>query len=133
MPPPALPSSDDLILTFATRDGRPVLVRKIVTAAVSAAKDAPAGAGPAGGTDRNAHTADFATVRWNGRTFALSPTQRAIINVLWQAHADGVPFVAEATLLTEVESAGKRVDELFRRLDGWRHIIDRGSKHGGPP
>lgn len=129
----AIPDPDDLILRFERRDGRPVRVRSIATDAVTAGLDEQQTARTAPPTQpRNARTPDFATVRWNGREYTLTPKQRAVVAVLWRAREDGVPFVSGDLLLEEADSVGSRLTDLFRRSDAWGTLVCRGVLYGGP-
>jgi hypothetical protein len=60
------------------------------------------------------HSSDFATVTWRGMTFRFTPTQRAVVRLLYEALVNGTPGVGEQTILEEIGSRGKRVRDLFR-------------------
>jgi hypothetical protein len=126
------PSPDDLILRFERRDGRPVRVRSIATDAVAASSDAdPARVELSPDQRPNAHSPDFATVRWNGETYTLVGKQRVIVASLWQARENGTPHLTGAFLLEEADSVGSRVADLFKRSPAWGRLVCRSVLHGG--
>lgn len=128
------PDPDDLILRFERRDGRAVRVRKIASDAVAAGMESadvvPVELPPP--KIRNARSPSFSMVRWNGVEYTLTKIQAAVVAVLWQASQDGVPYVTGELLLEESDSAGKRLDDLFRRSNAWGTLVCRGSRFGGP-
>lgn len=129
----SVPDPDDLILRFERRDGRPIRVRSIASDAVTAGLDDPQPAHVVHPPrPLSAHSPDFATVRWNGREYMLTPKQRAVVAVLWRAREDGVPFVSGDLLLEEADSVGTRLTDLFRRSPAWGELVCRGVLHGGP-
>jgi hypothetical protein len=77
------------------------------------------------------HARDFTAVRWNGEVFALTPKQRPVIALLWEAMEDGYHFVSEAELLNAAESDSARLPWLFRGSPAWDKLIVPGYKHGG--
>jgi hypothetical protein len=80
----------------------------------------------------NAHSPDFACVRWNGRVYSITPKQRRIVAVLWQAWEAGAPFVSGAYLLERADSDQGRMSALFRDSPAWQTLVVPGHLHGGP-
>jgi len=79
------------------------------------------------------HSPDFETVVWNGQVFALTPTQRPIIQALWQAWEKGHPFLSGEGLLDLAGSEARKMFLVFRKPGGaWLKLISPGEFHGGP-
>jgi len=78
------------------------------------------------------HSSDFSTVLWNGVTYTFTPTQAAIVQLLWQALAEGTPEVHANTLLAHAESdiASGCIGPLFRRNPAWKTLIVHGERRG---
>ena len=81
-------------------------------------------------TPIRAHSPDFRSVTWNYETFYLTPTQAAVVAILWQAWENGAPDVSGAYLLEAVDSTATRLLDLFRRSPAWGRLIVRGATKG---
>ena len=91
-----------------------------------------------------AHGPDWRCVRWGNDpatgeplTFTFTPTQAAIIRVLWDAYAQGTPDVGALCLLERADSAGvnsRRASSflagLFVRHAAWKRLIIKGAMVG---
>jgi hypothetical protein len=78
------------------------------------------------------HSPDFSTVLWNGVEHTFTPTQAAIVQLLWQALAGGVPEIHANTLLAHAESDIKdgHLGPLFFRNPAWKTLVVRGKRRG---
>jgi hypothetical protein len=78
------------------------------------------------------HSPDFSTVLWNGVEHTFTPTQAAIVEMLWNALADGVPEIHANTLLAHAESDIRdgHLGPLFRRNPAWKTLIVHGKRRG---
>lgn len=76
------------------------------------------------------HSADFCSVRWDGRLFFFTPNQAAIVKALWQAMENGTPCVQGATLLEAADCESSRVSDVFRGSDAWGVLIVEGAVKG---
>jgi hypothetical protein len=83
-------------------------------------------------SNHNAHSGDFATVRWNGTVYTLTPKQRIVIAILWQAAEEGLPYVGGHYLLERADSDQSRLSLVFRDSPAWRKLIVPGELHDGP-
>jgi hypothetical protein len=77
------------------------------------------------------HSVDYRSVTVRGMDFAFSPSQAAIIKVLWEAAGE----VGQETLLEAAGCESKRVRDLFRLANGtmhpaWGHILMPGGSRG---
>lgn len=85
------------------------------------------------GTDldlRRSHSPDFRSVRWGGRAYSFTPTQAAVIDVLWRAWESGSPDVGGETLLEVADCADSRLVDIFRRCPAWGVLIVDGATKG---
>ncbi len=69
------------------------------------------------------HGPDFRSVNWFGTVYTFTPTQAAIVQVLWQAWEGGTPDVGGEHLLERSGSDHDRVDALFRSHPAWGAMI----------
>jgi hypothetical protein len=78
------------------------------------------------------HSPDFCSVLWNGVEHTFTPTQAAIIAMLWEALANGTPDVHASTLLAHADSELRedRIGPLFFRHAAWKTMIVRGARRG---
>jgi hypothetical protein len=74
----------------------------------------------------------FASFRWGGRLWTFTPKQRQVVSVLHQAYLDDTPDVPQAVLLSECESEGGHLRNLFSGHEAWGTLIVRSSAMGGP-
>jgi hypothetical protein len=81
----------------------------------------------------DAHSPDFASVRWRGTLYTFSRKQRAIVAALWRAREQGYEWVSSETLLEAAESNGGRVRELFKGHPAWGVMIVSAVADGGTP
>jgi hypothetical protein len=75
---------------------------------------------------------DFASFRWGGRLWTFTPKQRSIVSVLCAEYKKGTPAVSQARLLSECESEGGHLRNLFSGHKAWGTLIVRSSALGGP-
>lgn len=76
------------------------------------------------------HSADFASVRWDGQTFVFTPLQAAVVAVLWRAWEAGTPSLRAESIGAKAGSAADRfrLDLLFRRHSALGTLIVRAGK-----
>ena len=82
---------------------------------------------------RAAHSLDFASVTWFGRSYSFTPTQRRIVAVLWNAWESCTPDIGEQSLLTEADSESPTLKAVFGKHPAYGTMICRSSQHGGRP
>lgn len=77
------------------------------------------------------HSPDFRSIFWAGRRFTFSHTQAAIVEILFNAWANGSQDVGQAYLLEEAgsEPSGK-IQDLFRESPAWGTLIVAGENRG---
>lgn len=76
------------------------------------------------------HSPDFRGVNWFGKRFAFTPTQAAVIKILWEARIDGSFDVGGAYLLENSGSESARLPDVFQRHPAWKTLILPGSTQG---
>ena len=80
------------------------------------------------------HSDDYRSVDWFGQFYQFSPTQGAIVAILWRHWENGVPEVSQDYLLEAVGSEANRLTDLFRggrgRHPAWGTMIQPGSTRG---
>jgi hypothetical protein len=69
------------------------------------------------------HSPDFASVNWFGRTYYFTPTQGAIVRVLWDAYFTNSPEVRQETLLIAASSDSRRLEWVFKGNEAWGSLI----------
>ncbi|MFO0933088.1 MAG: hypothetical protein U1E39_10310 [Planctomycetota bacterium] len=76
------------------------------------------------------HSPDFASVRWDGQTFAFTPLQAAVVAVLWRAWEAGTPALRAESIGERAGSAADRfrLDLLFRGHAALGTLIVRAGK-----
>lgn len=81
-----------------------------------------------------AHSSDFSSVMWQGRTYMFTPKQRLVVAALWRAWEQGYDWVGTAALLDAAESEQQQVRRLFDngRHPAWGTMIVPGHVAGGP-
>lgn len=62
---------------------------------------------------------DFRSVVWVGQTYSFTASQAGCVAVLWRSWERGTPEVGDHHLLTEVDSAGVRLVDLFAGHPAW--------------
>lgn len=87
---------------------------------VNATVEIPSGPRPAGAAR---HSADFRSVHWFGADYSFTPLQAAVVRQLWDAWEHGTPDVGGQTLLENADSAGGRLDHVFRDHPAWGALI----------
>lgn len=76
------------------------------------------------------HSLDFCSVVWFGKSYLpFTPTQAAIVRILWDAWLNDTPDVRQDTLLSEANSDSGRVADVFKDHPAWGAMIQ--SKHRG--
>lgn len=76
------------------------------------------------------HTQDFSTVRVRGQSFFLTRTQRAIVKILWESAASGVPCVSGDYLMKRSGSTHTQVSQVFRGSSAWLSLVVYGGIEG---
>jgi hypothetical protein len=79
-----------------------------------------------------AHSIDFRSVNWYGTTYTFSPSQAAVVRVLWENWDAGTPDVGNVTLLDSIdcEAPPDRLDTVFRDHPAWNTMIVGGATKG---
>lgn len=77
------------------------------------------------------HALNFETITWNGKRYNLTPKQRIIVAILWQAWESGHPFVAGGYLQEQAKS-DSRMSALFKQNGCWNTLVAPGGAHRGP-
>jgi hypothetical protein len=83
--------------------------------------------------DAATHAPDFTSVNWFGVRYTFSPTQRAIVAVLWRAWEEGHEWVHQDTLLEEADSMCGRMQTVFKHHPAWRAMIVSSASFPGAP
>lgn len=76
------------------------------------------------------HGPGFASVLWDGASYAFSPTQARVVAQLWEAWENGTPDVRQELLLSEAGSESDRLVDLFRDHEAWGKFIVSGEAKG---
>lgn len=76
------------------------------------------------------HSPDFRSINWFGERYSFTPTQAAVVKILWQAWSEGVPEVGVAYLLENSGSEAARLPDLFRTHPAWKTLIVEGTTQG---
>jgi hypothetical protein len=85
---------------------------------------------PSAEEQANAHAVDFRSVQWNSRKYTFTPTQAAVVKILWQHYDSGTPEVGGDTLLAEADSDATQLRQVFRKSEAWGEMIVQGSRKG---
>jgi hypothetical protein len=80
------------------------------------------------------HSPDFRSVNWFGETHYFTPTQAAIVAILWGAWEGGAPDVGQETLLRRASADTHRLRDVFKTARGvhpaWGTMIKPGATKG---
>ncbi len=76
------------------------------------------------------HSSDFRSVYWYGTDHNFTPTQAAIVRLLWEAWQAGAPDVSQETLLEQSGSESKRLRDVFRGHEAFGTMIAAGESRG---
>lgn len=76
------------------------------------------------------HGPGFGCVLWDGTLYTLTPSQGAVVRVLWRAARRGVPDVRQEYLLGAAGSDGRRLAHVFRDHPAWGALIISGPARG---
>lgn len=76
------------------------------------------------------HSPDFRSVSWFGTRHSFTPTQAAIVKVLWNAWENDTPDVGHETLLEEAGSESKRLVDVFKGHETYKQLIGQGETKG---
>ncbi len=60
------------------------------------------------------HSADYRSVAWDGADHIFTPTQAAVVRLLWEAADNGTPCVGQEKLLEDAGSTAESLREVFR-------------------
>jgi hypothetical protein len=97
----------------------------------SNAAEVPLSTHPGSGTEtRFAHSLDFRTVVLNGETYRLTSRQAQVVEILHFEHQQGPAEVGTAYILDRLGTPNSRLQDTFKRLEGWRTLIVPGKKRG---
>jgi hypothetical protein len=79
-----------------------------------------------------AHSDDFRSVRWYGKTYSFTAKQAPAVMLLWENWAKGTPDVGDETLLLAVDhdAPPAKLSYLFRRHPAWTTVIVAGGTKG---
>jgi len=79
----------------------------------------------------NTHSADFASINWNGEAYALTEPQGLVIRELLIATLDGCPEMrGNSLLLIAGDHAPQSMSALFRGSKAWKRLIIPGEVRG---
>ncbi len=76
------------------------------------------------------HSPDFRSVNWFGVHHSFTPTQAAIVKVLWNAWENDTPDVGHETLLEKAGSESDRLVDVFKGHKTYKQLIDKGETKG---
>ena len=76
------------------------------------------------------HSDDFRSACWYGELHVFSPTQAAVISVLWSNWERGAPVLSEHTILEAAGSSAERLRDVFAkgRHSAWNIMIQSAGK-----
>lgn len=76
------------------------------------------------------HSPDFRSVNWFGTSHSFTPTQAAIVKVLWNAWENDTPDVGHETLLEKAGSESRRLVDVFKGHETYKQLIGKGETKG---
>lgn len=76
------------------------------------------------------HSPDFRGVHWYGTEYTFTPTQAAVVRILWEAFEKGTPEVGGVSLLDSAGSSCERLRDVFRKHPAWDTMIVKGTRRG---
>lgn len=76
------------------------------------------------------HSPDFRSVSWFGTLHSFTPTQAAIVKVLWNARENDTPDVGHETLLENAGSESNRLVDVFKGHETYKQLIGKGETKG---
>jgi hypothetical protein len=76
------------------------------------------------------HSPDFATVNWFGVTEHFTPSQAAVVRLLWDAWENGTPAVRQAWLLEQAGSDSSKLSDVFKDNPSWGRTVVPGRQRG---
>lgn len=81
---------------------------------------------------KQSHGPQFRSVRWDGQLYEFTPTQAAIISLLWQLAEQGTPVASGDWLIERAGSdvSNGRVDVIFQGHPFWQVGLVRGRTRG---
>lgn len=74
-------------------------------------------------SDAARHSPDYRSVHWHGQDYIFTPTQAAVVRLLWESWEDGNGDVGQETLLEAAGSESKRLRDLFKDHPAWGNVI----------
>ncbi len=76
------------------------------------------------------HSVDFVSVHWFGIDYDFTATQAACVKALWTAWENKTPVMQEQSILTEAESSGSRLRDVFEKgkHPAWGTMIAKAGK-----
>jgi hypothetical protein len=92
--------------------------------------DGPISNGGTPSADGWRHSPDFASVRWNGTLYFLTPNQAAVVRQLWDAMEAGTPCVQGATLLEAADCESGKMSDIFKGSHAWLSLVVEGPAKG---
>lgn len=76
------------------------------------------------------HGPDFRSLAWGDAQYAFTPSQAAVVKVLWEARDNRTPDVGEQFILEAVDSCGSRLRDIFSKNPAWGTLILTGKTKG---
>jgi hypothetical protein len=76
------------------------------------------------------HSCDYACVLWDGAFYSFTPTQGAIVRLLWREARRGTPELRGETLLEAAGSEGGSIAKVFDAHPAWGVLIIPGTARG---
>ena len=73
---------------------------------------------------------DFRSCRWGNDQFEFSPTQAAVVEILFEEWTRGTPVLAQATILEFAGSAASKIRDVFRNHRALNLLIVPGKASG---
>lgn len=66
---------------------------------------------------------DFTCVLFNGQEYTFGVMQAKVLERLWKAYQDGVPWVYGKHILSDIGSGSERIQSIFSHNKYWRRLV----------
>jgi hypothetical protein len=76
------------------------------------------------------HSPDFRSVNWFETSHSFTPTQAAIVKILWEAWENKTPDVGHSNLLATAGSESNRLVDVFKGHKTYKKLIGKGKTKG---
>ena len=73
---------------------------------------------------------DYASVKFDGQIFHLTPFQAAAVRLLHRAYLNGTPELSGAHILETIESSSRALSDIFKRSRAWNTLVIPGATRG---